>query len=62
MKTLLRIVGSAENTQCVCNYENKINGMLNDVTPAIVTPNRDSRNNKRNFELLQIDEKTSGLH
>ena len=56
-KTLPRTVGSAEDTQHVCNYENKNNEILNDTMSAIVTPIRDSRNNRRKFELLQFEEK-----
>ena len=56
-RTLPRIVGIAEDTQHVCDYENKKNGMLNDATSAIVTPIRDCRNNKRIFDILRVEEK-----
>ena len=58
-KTLPRILGSAEDMQYVCNYENKSNEVLNDETSAIVTPTGDSRNGKTNSELLQLEEKSN---
>ena len=50
-------MGSAEDMQHVYNYEDKNNEILNDKISAIVTPTRDSRNNKRKFELLQFEGK-----
>ena len=55
--TLQRIVGSAEDMQRTCNYDNKKNGTLNDATSAIVTPTRDYRNDKRNFDMLRFEGK-----
>ena len=53
------IVGSAENIQHVCNYEDKNNEILNHKKSAIVNPTRDFPNNKRNFELLEFEEKSN---
>ena len=51
-KKLPRILGSTEETQHAHDYENKKNETLNDKTSAMVTPTRDSRNDKRNLSYL----------
>ena len=56
-KTLLRITGSTKDMQNIHNYENENKEGSNNKILAIVTPTRDSYNNKRHFELLQLEEK-----
>ena len=47
--TLPRIVGSSEEMQHVCDYENKNIETLNDKISVIVTPTGILVNNKRNL-------------
>ena len=45
--------------QNIHDYKNENKEGYNNKILAVVTPTRDSYNNKRDFELLQLEEKSS---
>ena len=54
--SLSRTLGSPEDLQCVCNYEMSNDTSKNAMILSMITTARESRNNKRNYEMFQDKE------
>ena len=60
--SLSRILCSPSDLQYVHNYEMNNDTSKNTIIPSIITPARESRDKKRNYEILQDEEAKNRKH